>query len=472
MKQTYQISSFTQSLFNLTRCPLRRLGLAGICGLIATSLALLILPSACAQSIEPLYGNLDNVNVLGPSNTPALAPLNLEALPGWFVSAACAYVDGNEVLRITVWQDSGTALNLMGSYNYPLPTGNPGSPAKCGNASVVSMYNTSASGDTTIVAATVDFAHTKAQLTAFQVGPTGSVTPIGTPAIPDGPGQSADWITITRMSESMALIEYDAINPSMPDATQQYLVVDSFEVPASGDIAEAGHLVPSNGFFDSGMGDITRVNDTQAVVAVMDEFYGDTGQLQYGTQLIAFNVDDKGNITIPQEGVSGAGLLDQAGGYAMAPSIAQYFLGSSPSVITAYLGSNEDLELATFSLSSSGVLTPELTLTWDPVAGSAPFPSVFFIPDDNLAVVAEYGGNGQLDMNVFDQNGSGLYELTSYHSGWKYNFNATPQGVTAISDHRVATALPYDLPACNTGVGLDDNCPYALEVWEFKPKTN
>jgi hypothetical protein len=90
----------------------------------------------------------------------------------------------------------------------------------------------------------------------------------------------------------------------------------------------------------------------------------------------------------------------------MAPSIAPYFLGSNPSVITAYLGSKEDLELATFSLSSSGELTAELNLTWDAVSESAPFPSIFFIPDDNLAVVAEYGGNGQLDMNVFDQNGS------------------------------------------------------------------
>jgi hypothetical protein len=188
MKQTYQISSFTRSLFNLTSCRLRRLGLAGISGLIATSLALLILPSACAQSIEPLYGYLDNFNVLAPSNTPALAPLNLAALPGWFVGAACASVDGNEVLRITVWQDSGTALNLMGSYNYTLPTGNPpGSPAKCGNASIASMSNTSAAGDTTIVTATVDFAHTKAQLTAFQVAPTGSVTPIGTPPFPTDP---------------------------------------------------------------------------------------------------------------------------------------------------------------------------------------------------------------------------------------------------------------------------------------------
>lgn len=152
----------------------------------------------------------------------------------------------------------------------------------------------------------------------------------------------------------------------------------------------------------------------------------------------------------------------------MAPSIAPYFLGSGPSVITAYIGSNEDLELATFSLSSSGELTSELTLTWDAVAGSAPFPSVYFIPDDNLPVVAEYGGNGQFDMNVFDQKSSGLYELTSYHSGWKYSFNATPQGVTAISNHRVATALWYNLPACKNGVGLDRNCAYVLEVWEFK----
>ena len=186
MKQTYQVSSLSHSQFNLTRRLLRRLGLAGSGRLIATSLALMILPSACAQSIKPLYGNLDKFNTLGPSSTPALAPLNLTALPGWFVSAACALVDGGEPLRITVWQDTGTALNLMGAYNYTLPTTGkpPGSPAKCGNVSVVSMSNTSADGNTTIVAATVDFAHTIAQLTAFQVGPTGSVTPIGTPAIP------------------------------------------------------------------------------------------------------------------------------------------------------------------------------------------------------------------------------------------------------------------------------------------------
>jgi hypothetical protein len=469
MKETYQVSSLTRSLINLTGCLLRRLGLAGSGALIATSLALLILPSARAQSIEPLYGNLDNFLALGPSNTPALAPLNLTALPGWFVSAACAYVDGNEVLRITVWKDTGTALNLMGSYNYTLPTSNPaGSPAKCGNASVVSMFNTSAAGYTTIVAATVDFAHAKPQLTAFQVGPTGSVTPIGTPAIPDE-GQSADWITITRMSQSIVLIEYDAVNPSMPYENQQYLVVDSFEVPASGDIAEVSHILPApNGLYVTGSGDITRVNDKQAVAAVMDEAYVEGGRLQFGNLLIAFNVDDKGNIT--QEGTNGAGVLDEAGGYAMAPSIAPYLLGSNPSVITAYLGPKEDLELATFSLSSSGELTAELNLTWNAVAGSAPPPSIFFIPDDNLPVVAEYGGNGRFDMNVFDQNSSGLYELTSYHSDWKYEFNATPQGVTAIGNHRVATALWYDLPACKNGVGLDHNCAYALEVWEFKPK--
>jgi hypothetical protein len=470
MKQIYQVSSLTRSLLNLTRCLLRRLGLAGSGALIATSLALLILPSARAQSIEPLYGNLDNFLALGPSNTPALAPLNLAALPGWFVSAACAYVDGNEVLRITVWQDTGKALNLMGSDNYTLPTSNPaGSPAKCGNASVVSMFNTSAAGDTTIVAATVDFAHAKPQLTAFQVGPTGSVTPIGTPAIPDG-GQSADWITITRMSQSIVLIEYDAVNPSMPYSPQQYLVVDSFEVPASGDIAELSHIEPqpNSAVYATGLGDITRVNDKQAVAAVVQEAYLEGGMLQYGNLLMAFNVDDKGTVT--QEGYNGAYPLGGAGDYAVAPSIAEYFLGSNPSVITAQLDSKGDLALATFSLNSSGELTAELTLTWDPVSGSAPFPSIFFIPDDNLPVVAEYGGNGRFDMNVFDQNSSGLYELTSYHSDWKYEFNATPQGVTAIGNHRVATALWYDLPACKNGVGLDHNCAYALEVWEFKPK--
>jgi hypothetical protein len=110
------------------------------------------------------------------------------------------------------------------------------------------------------------------------------------------------------MSRSIVLIEYDAINPSMPDSTQQWLVVDSFKVPASGDITEVSNIVPTlNGLFASGFGDTTSVNHKQAVVAVMDEAYLEGGRLRYGNLLIAFNVDDKGNVT--QEGTNGLVFL-------------------------------------------------------------------------------------------------------------------------------------------------------------------
>jgi hypothetical protein len=449
MSQRYQVS-MSDGLLGLSERFLHGLRRAGSRAFAGAFMALLILPAARGQSITPLYGAFSGWSTAGQEgyNTPAIAPLNLTSLPGWVVQASCYNNNGTQVpLEVTVWHDTGSALELMGAYI--------DSSIYCGGASIASLNNTSATGYTTIAVATVngpwETCCSPIQVQAFQVGPSGSVTPIGTPGVNTGQppvGGGYDWVTVTSLSTSMVATESDGYG----------LNVYTWGVAANGDVTQLGSSGGTGAF---GYGSIIALNSNQAVTATADG-------TNFGLDLTTWNIGSGGTVT--QQDFVSTGIYcfyqNENCNFPNYFSVAPYFLGSGPSVIAAVINQPGDLELVTYGVSSNGTLTPELTLDWDAVSfefENPPSPSVTFIPGSNLPVVAEFGGNSVFDVNVFAKRASGLYEPTSYHTSWTKTWNASPQGIAPLSNNRVVTAT-FEDGSCNS-----INCKTVLYVWQYTP---
>ena len=163
---------------------------------VGTFLGLLLLATASAQTITPLYGTAGGMveeggfGLIGVANSFAIAPLNPTnvSLPGWVVTAACVPApSASPLLEVAVWEDTGSALVQTGSY-----TDN----SICINVAVASLYNTSQQG-TTIVTGTI-LVSGALQVAAWQVSPSGSISPLGSPAVDASLG--FDYVSITPLA--------------------------------------------------------------------------------------------------------------------------------------------------------------------------------------------------------------------------------------------------------------------------------
>jgi hypothetical protein len=451
MNQSHQVSKMSNDL------PGKRLlhGLrwAGSRAIAGALIALLVLPAAQAQSIKPLYyaffglafqdqGPTDGTEYEA-QDFASIVALNLASLPGWVVGVNCYYNGDGFPLVITVWQDTGTTLQLMGAYG--------DSSASCVGVSVASLNNTSAEGYTTIVVGTIqenpstgpDPLHVQ----AYQVGPTGSIAPIGTPGIDSAYYYSVSMTPLLVGSTFMTDGYDGGVNTE---------IVDTWSVAANGDITMLDSAGGPLGSFPN----ITYLSPTQAAAA-------GPSRSNYNLELVTWGISIDGKLTqqdtlttdvqcpfqLPQ--------VPQCDGpfYSIAP----YFLASGPAVIVGAINQSMDLELMTYGVSSSGKLTPEINLVQDPVSSAGIEPAVSFIPGSDLAVVAEYGGNNVLDVNAWNQNGSGLYEQATYHTSLAQTYPTTPQGIAPLSNNRFAT-LTFNASTCNS-----NNCNLDLYVWQYTP---
>ena len=411
---------------NLTQNFLSKMGLAWASRVaVGASLGLSLLAIASAQTIAPLYGTSGGQVVAFPDNA-AVAPLNLRSLPGWVVTAACTAYGNPFGLEVAVWEDTGSALVQKGSYF--------DSSSICGSVSVASLSNTSTLGYTTIVTAVGSLLMVGAlQVTAWQVSSSGSISPLGTPAVDNT--VSPDWVSVTPLVAGSTRVV-----TAVDNLINYELKVTAWQVPSTGDIKALGSMYKPN---VTGYGSITPLNSSQVVTADQNE--NASGDLE----VISWGIDSAGKVT--QQGMVTAG-------YAWNPVITPYFLASNPSVVTAFVEGSGHLELITWGVSSKGILTRQATVR----TGSITYPAALaFIPGDRLPFAAVLGGNGVLDVEIFHQSGLSLKELTSYQTSGGY-WPQNPQGAAGESDHRVVTAAIN--PNNCDGIG---DCELELEVWYF-----
>jgi len=418
------LSNFTQDF--LRKLDSARRSRAGVGVLLAVSL----LATASAQTIKPLYGAHDGgiyASVLY-SQAAAIAPLDLASRPGWVVTAACHPIAGPNVtrLKIAVWQDTGTALVLQGSHT--------SAKINCSiGLAVASLSNTSAQGDTTVVAATIGVAG-ELVISAWQVSASGAISRLGTPALDSTDAPLGLAITPLGSNRVVTSIETDT----------SALKVTAWDVPSTGDVTELGSAVLPNFL----AGSITQLSPSQVVTAGLNPSDVDMAVISWG-------IDGAGTVTQQGSATTSCSVYG-------IPAIAPYLLASDAQVITGCLDSFTNLRFNTWGVTSTGTVTQRTNLTRPSMAES---PAISFIPGDDLPFIAEYGSNNVFDALVFYQSGLDLEELTSYHTA-RVNYFPESQGVAPENEHRVVTA------AENYNVCGKHGCRLALEVWYFDSGVN
>jgi hypothetical protein len=396
----------------------RKLNLAEIrLATISILVGFSLLETAPAQTITPLYG----AN-LGMYYGGVVAQVNSATVPGFVVTAACS-PDFN--LEMAVWQDTGSSVVETGSYN--------ASPSTCdGPIALATLFNTSSKGYTTVVTATLSGGDVLT-IAAWQVGPGGSIAPLGAPAIVNGDVDVFDVTAIgSGAGPGFSMVVTSAVLYSGSTTVRQ---LTTWNVPANGNITQLYSSSPSASYLSTA---ITHLNATQAV----------TADLIYPSEdlaVTAWAIDSAGHIT--EKGVLTAG-------YAFGTVIAPYFQLSTPGVITGFVTSSAELEFITWGVSSSGDVTRSATLNKG--ATTSP-PAITYIPAFCLTFADVLGGNDVLDGMVFEQPSSSIEEIADYHTSWQY----APQGAAPVSSNRVVT-LTENGNECEAGA-----CPLELEVWSY-----
>lgn len=380
-----------------------------------------LLTEAWAQSITPVYGANGGLYLDG-----AIAQVDETTVPGFFVTAACSAL--NWTLNVAVWEDTGSQLVNTGSYN-------PGT--SCGSTSIATLFNTSSQGYTTVVTATAGY-NGVLSVAVWQVGPGGSIAPLGTPATVSGDVAAVDITAIGGGSGSgFPMVVTSALFYNSRALTRQ---VTTWNVPASGNITQLHSVSQSPFYFNETA--ITHLNETQAVTADLVNVAGD---LAVG----AWAIDSAGNVT--EKGVAIIGVASE-------PVIAPYFQGGNPAVITGFVNGSGDQELITWGVSSTGDVTRGSTLN---KGATTTAPAITYIPGPLLTFADVLGGNDVLDGMVFEQSGSSIDEIASYHTSWVY-YPALPQGAAPLSNNKVAT-----LSLSSSGCDQKGDCPLELEVWSY-----
>jgi hypothetical protein len=112
MMWTYEVSKMNHDLFCMAERSMR-LRPARTKWFAVALLVVMVLPSAYAQSITPLYGAFAGPSgefktesqYPGAQGTQSIAALNPASLPGWVVETSC-YDSGSQwSLLVAVWQD-------------------------------------------------------------------------------------------------------------------------------------------------------------------------------------------------------------------------------------------------------------------------------------------------------------------------------------------------------------------------------
>jgi len=382
---------------------------------VLSMLLTLLLTAASAQTITPVYGANAGLYLTG-----AIAQVDYLTVPGFVVTAAC--YAANRTLEVAVWEDTGSQLINTGSYN---------SGASCGQTSIASLFNTSSQGYTTVVTATTGY-NGVLSIAAWQIGPSGSIAPLGTPATATG---DVGYVDITSNTASMVVTS--AIFFGGSSLTRQ---VATWNVPSTGDINQL-HSVSQSGFYNLETA-ITHLNSTQAVTA---DLVNSTGDLA----VTAWAIDSEGDVS--EQGVLTAGTASEL-------VIAPYFQAATPAVITGFVNGSNQLEFITWGVSSTGNVTRQLTLNKGATTSA---PAITFIPSPLLTFADVLGGNDVLDGMVFGQSGSSIDEVADYHTSWVY-YPSLPQGAAPLSGTRVATLSQNDNDCDQYG-----DCELELEVWSY-----
>lgn len=397
----------------------RKLNPANIRGaVISILLGFSMSAPASAQTITPLYG----AN-LGMYYGGVVAQVNSATVPGFVVTAACSQ---NLSLEMEVWRDTGLSLIETGSYN--------AGPSTCdGPIALATLFNTSSEKYTTVVTATLAGGQ-PLTIAAWQVGPDGSIAPLGTPAVANGDVNAFDLTAIGAASgPGFSMVVTSAVLYSGGTYVRQ---LTTWNVPANGNITQLHSSTPSSPYYlNTG---ITHLNATQAV----------TEDLLYPSAdlaVTAWAIDSAGHVS--QKGVVTAG-------YAFGPVIAPYFQLSTPGVITGFVTESDDLEFISWGVSGTGDVTREASLNKG--VTTTP-PAITYIPGTTLTFADVLGGNDVLDGMVFDQPGSSIEEIADYHTSWQYG----PQAAAPVSSNRVVT-LSSNGNECESGT-----CPLELEVWAY-----
>jgi hypothetical protein len=373
--------------------------------------------TASAQTITPLYGAS-----LGMYYGGVVSQVNSATVPGFVVTAACS---PNLSLEMEVWRDTGSSVVETGSYNA-------GSSTCDGPIALATLFNTSSEGYTTVVTATLSGGNVLT-LAAWQVGPDGSIVPLGTPAVAGGDVNAFDLTAIGAASgPGFSMVVTSAVLYSNGANVRQ---LTTWNVPANGNITQLHSSGPSSSYCGTA---IAHLNATQAVTA-------DTLCPSGDLEVTAWAIDSAGHVT--QKGVVSAG-------YAFGAVMAPYFQLSTPGVITGSVTESDDLEFITWGVSSTGEVTRNASLNKGTTTTP---PTITYIPGTTLTFADVLGGNDALDGMVFEQPGSSIEEIADYHTSWQYG----PQGAAPVSSNRVVT-LSINGNECESGA-----CPLELEVWAY-----
>lgn len=348
------------------------------CAVTASALVVLtLLADAGASSLVPLYGNS-----AGMTGGISIAELKT----GWVITAVC---NGAGLVELISWNDTGSALARKGSYTSTL---------ECGIVSITGL-----NARTVVTYSIGGRVGDSFEVSAWRVSSTGAISPLGTGAV----GCSCDAYG------SIAKLDSTRVVTSTTSGNGQ--IVTAWLVPSSGDISQEGSAeAPGNFGFQTG---ITALNSEQ-VVSVGTA----GGCTQCDLSIIAWSVDGAGTVT--QQGSDSAGAAQYV-------TVAHW---KSNTVVTSLMNGTGNLELITWKISSTGVITREATGTGDTILGLA---NICLIPTDKLPFTAVLGTSELLSAEVWETSGpTTLTELTTYNSSWAQ----LPWGTAPIGPHKVVTA--------------------------------